>query len=130
MPGNESEGIGVCARVKSTPPRASFASSESGWFCTYHCRSDWWSPSTEISRTCETGEAECAAAPPVVAATIDPASSAATSPRLSVSCIELLLAELERGLYDGRHRSMFRSCDARVNWGRARAAPRGAALNA
>src|SRR5262249_15582819 len=36
------------------PPRTSLASSELGWLATYHSRSDWCIPSTEINRTCLT----------------------------------------------------------------------------
>src|SRR5215472_7216686 len=53
MPGNESEGIGVCAPAYSAPPPASLASSEPGWVRTYHSTSDWCRPSTEISSTWE-----------------------------------------------------------------------------
>src|ERR1700731_2720760 len=53
-PGNESEGMGVCASVYAAPPPTSFASSELGWWDTYHLTSDWCRPSTEISSTCAT----------------------------------------------------------------------------
>src|SRR6185437_1446661 len=53
-PGSESEGSDVCAFLNSLPPRTSLASSELGWLATYHLRSDWCIPSTEINRTCLT----------------------------------------------------------------------------
>src|SRR3954463_14505007 len=55
MPGKESDGVVVLAWVYSTPPRTSRASAEFGCRETYQARSDWCSPSTEISRTCLAG---------------------------------------------------------------------------
>src|SRR4029077_1356880 len=52
IPGKESEGNGVCALENSTPCPTSLASAEPGWVWTYQARSLWWSPSTEISKTC------------------------------------------------------------------------------
>src|SRR5262249_29594310 len=51
-PGSESDGSAAWALLNSAPPWTSFASSELGWFATYHSRSDWWIPSTEIKSTC------------------------------------------------------------------------------
>src|ERR1700722_9982700 len=59
IPGNESEGMGVCACEYSAPPPTSLASSEPGWLLTYHSRSDWCRPSTEISSTWEIGFLWC-----------------------------------------------------------------------
>src|SRR5262245_19962242 len=78
MPGNESEGKGVSARVNSTPRCARSASAEYGCSFTYQARSDWWRPSTDRSSTClKAGLPVCPAAllPPADAAHI-PTSAA------------------------------------------------------
>src|SRR5689334_8627632 len=51
IPGNESDGTGVIARVYRVPPRTSAARLLSGCVRTHQRRSDWCRPSTESSRT-------------------------------------------------------------------------------
>src|SRR3954453_7220967 len=52
IPGKESDGNGVLARVYSVPRCASDARADRGCVDTYHARSDSCMPSTESSRTC------------------------------------------------------------------------------
>ena len=56
MPGNESDGTGVSAWVNSAPFLTRRASADPGWCSTYHARSVWCSPPTEMSRTCLAGD--------------------------------------------------------------------------